>query len=102
MLTRLLVCGMLAVTANLAQAQATSRLVVEINMLADGSMQVDGHRYVTQSAKNAEIARLNRRKPFPEIHIHIDRLASYDSVAQLLAKLQRGGHFKIGIVNTQQ
>src|ERR1700685_4005085 len=37
-----------------------------------------------------------------EIHISVDRLAKYDTVAQVLANAQRRGVTKIGIVNTNQ
>jgi biopolymer transport protein ExbD len=41
------------------------------------------------------------KSPQPEVHIAIDRFASYEIVAQTLADLQRHGLKKIGFVNNE-
>jgi biopolymer transport protein ExbD len=40
-----------------------------------------------------------RRDPQPELHIHADRLAYYDSVAKVMAAAAKGGLGRIGFVS---
>jgi biopolymer transport protein ExbD len=102
MLARLLTCSLLAIASTVYHAMAeTSPPVVELAILADGSLQVEGETYSTRPAIDAEIERLSKREPEPEARFKVDKHATYDAVAYILAQIQRTGAVKVGIVSTQ-
>jgi biopolymer transport protein ExbD len=77
--------------------------VIDINVDFDGTVEWD-HNPVSMGQLDSYFYQQGNIDPQDqsEIHISVDRLAKYDTVAQVLANAQRRGVTKIGIVNTNQ
>jgi biopolymer transport protein ExbD len=79
-------------------ASTTRPEVIDLQIDFDGALLWDKtavDRTTLQSLISAE----TKKSPQPEVHITVDRFANYQTVAQTLADLQRGGLQKIGFVN---
>ncbi len=101
MLTRLLICGVCAAFAAVSTVGAgTLPPTIQVSVLPDGSFMVEGHRYATPPAMEAEIYRLDKRRPRPNLEVQVDNHAHYDVVAKTMVLFQKTGAIKIGIVNT--
>ena len=76
---------------------------IDINVDFDGTVEWN-HTAVTMGQLDAYLYQQGTTDPIDqaELHINVDRLAKYDTVAKVLANAQRRGVTKIGIVNTNQ
>ena len=77
--------------------------VVDVGIDFDGTVEWN-HNPVSMAQLDSYFYQQGTTDPQDqsEIHISVDRLAKYDTVAQVLANAQRRGVTKIGIVNTNQ
>src|ERR1700744_5294124 len=77
--------------------------VVDVNIDFDGTVEWN-HNPTTPAQLASYFFQQGPTHPQDqsEIHISVDRLAKYDTVAKVLANAQRRGVTKIGIVNTNQ
>jgi biopolymer transport protein ExbD len=77
--------------------------VIDINIDFDGTVEWN-HSPVDPATLDSYFYQQGQIDPTDqsEIHISVDRLAKYDTVAKVLANAQRRGITKIGIVNTNQ
>ena len=77
--------------------------VIDINIDFDGTVEWN-HSPVSMPALDSYLYQQGQIDPQDqsEIHINVDRLAKYDTVAKVMANAQRRGVTKIGIVNTNQ
>jgi biopolymer transport protein ExbD len=77
--------------------------VIDINVDFDGTVEWN-HAPVSMAALDGYLYQQGQIDPQDqsEIHINVDRLAKYDTVAKVMANAQRRGVTKIGIVNTNQ
>jgi biopolymer transport protein ExbD len=77
--------------------------VIDINVDFDGTVEWN-HAPVDIATLDSYLYQQGQVDPTDqsEIHISVDRLAKYDTVAKVLANAQRRGVTKIGIVNTNQ
>jgi biopolymer transport protein ExbD len=77
--------------------------VIDINVDFDGTVEWN-HSPVDMATLDSYLYQQGATDPIDqsEIHISVDRLAKYDTVAKVLANAQRRGVTKIGIVNTNQ
>ncbi|HEY1836720.1 MAG TPA: biopolymer transporter ExbD [Rhizomicrobium sp.] len=77
--------------------------VIDINVDFDGTVEWN-HAPVDMGTLDSYLYQQGQIDPTDqsEIHINVDRLAKYDTVAKVLANAQRRGVTKIGIVNTNQ
>ena len=98
MLTRLLTCGACAVLIAASQVQSVAAPVVNMILLPDGGLQIEGHRYATPSAIRAEIDLLKKRKPTPQLCLLIDKHITYDTGAKMVANLARMGIPKFAVL----
>jgi biopolymer transport protein ExbD len=76
---------------------------IDINIDFDGTVEWN-HTPVTMGQLDAYLYAEGQKElgGQSELHISVDRLAKYDTVAKVLADAQRRGVTKIGIVNTNQ
>lgn len=70
---------------------------INIEVQFDGSVLWNGG-VVSQSDLRSYIASSARQDPQPEVHIMVDKRAKYESAANVLFAVQRGGLKKIGFV----
>jgi biopolymer transport protein ExbD len=77
--------------------------VIDINVDFDGTVEWN-HNPVSMEQLDSYFYQQGTTDPQDqaEIHISVDRLAKYNTVALVLANAQRRGVTKIGIVNTNQ
>jgi biopolymer transport protein ExbD len=78
--------------------QRTPPEVIDLQIDFDGTLlwnKVAVDRATLQRYISAEA----KKSPQREVHIAVDKFASYQTVAQTLADLQRGGLQKLGFVN---
>jgi biopolymer transport protein ExbD len=77
--------------------------VIDITVDFDGTVEWN-HAPVDMGTLDSYLYQQGTTDPIDqaEIHISVDRLAKYDTVAKVLANAQRRGVTKIGIVNTNQ
>jgi biopolymer transport protein ExbD len=72
--------------------------VIDLQIDFDGTLL--WNRVVVDRARmQGYISAEARKSPQPEVHIIVDKFANYQTVAQILADLQRLGLQKIGFVN---
>ena len=72
--------------------------VVLLDVEWDGTVEWNG-TVVDRATLDAYLAHAAHQTPQPEIHIHADRLARYDAVAQVLADAARLGEKHIAFNN---
>jgi len=53
---------------------------------------------VDRAELGANIAQAAQKEPQPELHMHVERTAEFETVAQVMAAAQSGGLEKIGFV----
>jgi biopolymer transport protein ExbD len=77
--------------------------VIDINIDFDGTVEWN-HNPVSMAQLDSYFYQQGTTdsQDQSEVHISVDRLAKYDTVAKVLANAQRRGVTKIGIVNTNQ
>ncbi len=70
-----------------------------INLTIDAAGQVYWNEHpVDRDALAARIADAAAIEPQPELHLHVERAAQFEKVAQVMAAAQSGGLGKIGFV----
>lgn len=74
-------------------------VVVDLAVEFDGTITWNGAA-VSRAQLDANLARTAHQAVQPEIHLHADRLAKYDTVAKVLSDAQRLGLTKIGFADT--
>jgi biopolymer transport protein ExbD len=72
--------------------------VIDLQIDFDGTLFWNKTRVDRATLQNY-IGREADKSPQPEVHITVDKFANYETVAQILADLQRRGLQKIGFVN---
>jgi biopolymer transport protein ExbD len=82
-----------------APDQITQPINVEIDF--DGSITWNGSQ-VSLSDLDGYFRTEVRKDPQPELHVHPNRRANYDTVAKVLAKAQRNGLQRIGFVGNEE
>ena len=91
-----------AVKIDLPKASSAPNLTrpdhIELAIRKDGSLFWNGEAIALEELKTRFAAEA-RRDPQPELHIHADRLAYYDSVAKVMAAAAKGGLGRIGFVS---
>ena len=80
------------------EASTTRPEVIDLQIDFDGALLWD-KKAVDRTTLQSLISAETKKSPQPEVHITVDRFANYQTVAQTLADLQRGGLQKIGFVN---
>jgi biopolymer transport protein ExbD len=80
------------------EASTTRPVVIDLQIDFDGTLLWD-KTAVDRATLQSFISAETKKSPQPEVHITVDRFANYQTVAQTLADLQRGGLQKIGFVN---
>jgi biopolymer transport protein ExbD len=80
------------------EAQTTPPVVIDLQIDFDGTLLWD-KTAVDGATLQSLIDAGAKKSPQPEVHITVDKFASYQTVAQTLAELQRRGLQKIGFVN---
>ena len=78
-----------------ADVQVPAKLVISIQ--ADGVCRIDG-RIVNREESRALFLVAARKKVMPEVHIHADRRADYQFIAQILADASQSGLTRIGFI----
>lgn len=97
-----------AVKIDLPKAESTANIqkVENVQLAIDGSGTVYWNGEVMDSGLLAERMRTASALPVhPEIHIHADRNARYETIAEVMSEAARTGLTKIGFVtdpNTQR
>ena len=76
-------------------------IVDNVGVQFDGTITWNGH-VVSRAQLDSYLSTAAGHDPLDEIHINVDRLAHYDTVAKIMADAQRLGETRIGIVNTNQ
>ncbi len=74
-------------------------VVVDLAVEFDGTITWNGQA-VDRTTLDAYLTRAAQTQP--EIHLHADRLAKYDTVAKVLSDAQRFGLTKIGFADTNE
>ena len=91
-----------AVKIDLPKASSAPNLTrpdhIELAIREDGSLFWNGEAIALEELKTRFAAEA-RRDPQPELHIHADRLAYYDSVAKVMASAAKAGLGRIGFVS---
>lgn len=92
-----------AVKIDLPKASSAPNLTrpdhIELAIREDGSLFWNGEAIALEELKTRFAAEA-RRDPQPELHIHADRLAYYDSVAKVMAAAAKAGLGRIGFVTS--
>jgi biopolymer transport protein ExbD len=76
--------------------------VVSVEIEADGSVRWNGETLASERALNAKLATLASQSVQPELHIRPNKLVEYQTVAKVMASVQRTGLTKVGIVGNEQ
>jgi biopolymer transport protein ExbD len=91
-----------AVKIDLPKASSAPNLTrpdhIELAIREDGSLFWNGEAIALEELKTRFAAEA-QRDPQPELHIHADRLAYYDSVAKVMAAAAKAGLGRIGFVS---
>jgi biopolymer transport protein ExbD len=72
--------------------------VIDLRIDFDGTL-LWNRTAVDRSTMQEYVRAEAKKSPQPEVHITVDKFANYQTVAQVLADLQRRGLQKIGFVN---
>lgn len=76
--------------------------VVRVVIDADGTVRWNGEAVASDSALDAKLAAVAAQPVQPELHIRPNKLVEYQSVAKVMASVQRIGLTKIGVVGNEQ
>ena len=76
--------------------------VIKLDITADNRILWNGEWLQTQELMLERMKAAVAQSVQPEIHLRPDRLAKYDTVANVLANSQRLGLVKIGLVGSEQ
>jgi biopolymer transport protein ExbD len=76
--------------------------VVRIDIDADGVVHWNGDTVAGQAALEGKLSAAAAQLVQPELHLRPDRLASYKTVAAVMAAVQRNGLTKIGLIGGEQ
>ncbi|CAN5406968.1 biopolymer transporter ExbD [soil metagenome] len=71
---------------------------VQIAIKADGSMFWNGEA-VQRAELTTRLVATGKRDPVPELHLHADKQARYQSIAEVMADAANAGVTKIGFVS---
>ena len=77
-------------------------VVVRIDIGADNAVRWNGESVTDASLLQARLAAAAVQADQPELHVRPDKSASYNTVASVMAAVQRNGLTKIGIVGSEQ
>ena len=80
--------------------QTEAAIVVDLVVDFDGTVIWNGRAVPNRATLRAFLETVGVQDPQPEIHLRPNRLARYETVAQVLADAQRLGVEKIGFVGT--
>jgi biopolymer transport protein ExbD len=85
-----------------APALSTPPPVVRIDITAQNQLHWNGETLADRGQLQSRLLAAARALEQPEIHVHPDRHASYDTVAAVLSASQRLGLRKIGVVGLEE
>lgn len=77
-------------------------LVVRVEVSATNELQWNGQGVADRAALELLLQAAAQQMPTPEIHVHADAKAKYDTVAAVLTAAQRQGLQKIGVVGLER
>jgi biopolymer transport protein ExbD len=98
MLARLLIYGLCAALIVASQANAAPPPVIDVIVLSDGSLRIEGHRYATVSEAQVELSAINKRQPRPEIRFVTVGDINFYAIGKAITLLQATGVPKIGFL----
>jgi biopolymer transport protein ExbD len=81
---------------------STQPLVVRIDITAQSQLRWNGEALADRGELQSRLQAAARAPEQPEIHVHPDPHASYDTVAAVLSASQRLGLRKIGVVGLEE
>jgi len=87
--------------SNSSSAAREPPKVVQIAILADGTVRWDGERVGDRKDLESRISEAARENPQPEVHIRADGATKYQVVAMVMASSQRLGLTKIGVTGNE-
>ena len=94
-----------AVKIDLPKASSAANLTqpdhIELSIQENGSLFWNGIP-VTLEELGPRFTAEEQRQPQPELHIHADRLAYYESVAKVMASAAKSGLGRIGFVSNPE
>jgi biopolymer transport protein ExbD len=76
--------------------------VVRIDIDTDGSVRWNGEAVANEASLNAKLAVVAAQAVQAELHIRPDKHVEYQSVAKVMASVQRNGMTKVGVVGNEQ
>jgi biopolymer transport protein ExbD len=76
--------------------------IVRLDIEPDGAVLWNGEAVAGDSALNAKLATVATQPVQPELHIRPNKLVEYQSVAKVMAAVQRTGLTKVGVVGNEQ
>ncbi len=88
--------------AGLPPEQAPVPLVVRIEVTAQDQLLWNGQALAGDAQLRDQLVRAAAQDEQPEIHVHAQRSAKYDTVAMVLSAAQRLGLRKIGVVGLDE
>jgi len=80
----------------------TPPVVVRIDVDFDGTVLWNGEVVPNRPALEARLTAIAAQATQPEVHLRPDKLASYASVAAVMASAQRLGVTKFGLIGNEQ
>ena len=90
-----------SVKIDLPKASSTPNITqpdhIEFGIRENGELYWNGET-VTRQEIGARFAREAKKQPQPELHIRADRLAHYESVAEVMSAAAKAGLVRIGFV----
>ena len=90
-----------SVKIDLPKASSTPNLTqpdhIEFGIRENGGLYWNG-KPISRQDIAARFAEEAKKQPQPELHIHADRLAHYESVAQVMSAAAKAGLLRIGFV----
>lgn len=87
-------------TPNDAPPPTEAQVVIDLEVDFDGTVLWNGSAVPNRATLRRFLETVGVQNPQPEIHLRPNRLARYETVAQVLADAQRLGVTKIGFVGT--
>jgi biopolymer transport protein ExbD len=87
--------------SNSSSAPSEPPKVVQIAILADGTVKWDGESVGDRKDLESRISEAARESPQPEVHIRADAATKYQVVAMVMASSQRLGLTKIGVTGNE-
>jgi biopolymer transport protein ExbD len=76
--------------------------VVRIDVDFDGTVLWNGEKVPTRKALEQRLTGVAAQATQPEVHLRPDKLATYESVAAVMASAQRLGVTKFGLIGNEQ